>query len=239
MADKRGGGRKPPSPTVFQAVEGERTRLTDAAKAELADLRRRRRASGALSPRPYNLTISHRHRFIWFRNAKAGTRTIYGYLEQQDVRDLVVLTHTPYPTAAFEDYFKFGFVRHPLDRFVSGWQDKVVDHNYFGFAPDELERMRRIEAFAAWVADQDLTSADRHVALQSSLLDLTQVDYLGRVETFDADLEQISQRLGLPWRTPERRNRSTPATGTPSAELRAVVESAYRIDYQVFGYPTG
>lgn len=227
---------------MLEVRRGHPKTLTDVSREELKRWRRQRRASGSLSPHPYNLTISHQHRFVWFRNAKVGTRTILGFLEEQHPEGLAVLSSVPYPTAAFADYFKFGFVRHPLDRFISAWQNKVCDHNHFRFPPEELERMRTIENFAAWVAGQDLQSlstADRHVALQSRLVDLTQVDFVGRMESFGPDFSEVCDRVGLSWSEPERRNRSAVSgvtTESASAELRSVVEETYRLDYQVFGY---
>jgi hypothetical protein len=216
--------------------------LSRESRAELGRRRRRRRASGSLSPYPYNLTISHAHRFVWYRNAKVATRTILGFLEDQHPEGLMVLNNVPYPTAAFTDYFKFGFVRHPLDRFISAWQDKVVSRNHFHFSRKERAEMQTIERFAAWVAEQDLrdlATADRHVALQTRLIDLTQVDFLGRMETFGADFGEVCERVGLSWKEPERRNRSEPSgvtRDTASQELRSIVEEAYRLDYQVLGY---
>jgi hypothetical protein len=240
-----GDEREPPRipPTVLAAPRQHPKVLTQESQAALRQLRRRSRASGAMSPLTYNLTISHTHRFVWFRNAKVGTRTLLNFLDQHHGDEgLLVLSHTPYPTAAFRDYFKFGFVRDPLDRFISAWQDKVHQSNHFRFEPAEWERMKTIEHFAAWVAGQDLRDlahTDRHVALQSRLVDLTQVEFLGRIETFSADFAEVCGRLGLTYAEPERRNVSEPRGVTrdnASAELRSIVEEKYRRDYQVFGY---
>ena len=236
-------GRAPlTDPTIMRAPSGHPKVLAPESREELKRARRRRRASGALSPRPYNLTISHAYRFVWFRNAKVGTRSIIAFLEEQHPDELMVLSNVPYPTAAFTDYFKFGFVRHPLDRFISAWQDKVVDRNHFQFGPEKRERMKTIERFATWVSKQDLrdlSETDRHVALQSRLVDLTQVDFVGRIETFGPDFSEVCSRVGLSWKEPQRRNRSAPSGITrenASEELRAIVEEVYRLDYQVFGY---
>lgn len=228
-------------PEWIQVVEGKPTTLTPQARATLRELREWRARSGGLSPRDYNLTISHRHRFVWYRNAKVGTRTILGFLEQQDP-ELTRLSYMSCPTGQLAGYFKFGFVRHPLDRFISAWQDKVQDRNHFRFDRATREKMRTIENFAAWVAEQDLrdlATTDRHVALQSRLVDLSQVDHLGRMESFDDDFSAVCREIGLPWTSPERRNRSAPRGITrdnASADLRSTVEEIYRLDYQVFGY---
>jgi hypothetical protein len=179
---------------------------------------------------------------VWFRNAKVGTRTIQAHLDEHYPDGLMVLSEVPYPTAAFAAYFKFGFVRHPLDRFISAWQNKVCDTNHFRFSAAERERMQTIERFAAWVAAQDvddLATTDRHIVRQARLIDLTQVDFVGRMETFGADFGDVCERIGLQWSEPERRNRSEPSGITrdsASEELRSIVEEAYRLDYQVFGY---
>lgn len=230
-------------PTVLAVAPDHPKGLTRESQVAMRQLRRRARASGAMSPLTYNLTISHAHRFIWYRNAKVGTRTMLNYLDEHHSDEgLLVLSLVPYPTAAFRDYFKFGFVRHPLDRFISAWQDKVHQQNHFEFPPEEWERMKTIENFAVWVAEhdlRDLAHTDRHVALQSRLIDLDQVDFLGRMETFDADFAAVCREIGIGRTEPERRNQSAPQGITrenASAELRSIIEEKYRRDYQVFGY---
>lgn len=229
------------SPDVFRTRPEHRTRLTPEAKQALRQLARPGERSGGLSPLSYNLTISHEHRFIWFRVAKVATRTLLGWFEEQRVTlDVDHAYWMRYPTALFADYVKFGFVRHPLPRFVSTWQDKVVNANYFGFDEAALARMQeRPEEFAAWVAEQDLTEADQHLALQSRLIDLSQIDFLGRLETFDADFAAVCERIGLPAVPAQARHRTATAA-TPAVlaaeEVRAAVAELYQRDFQVFGY---
>jgi hypothetical protein len=226
---------------LLRTQPDKRTRLTEESRDALRQLSRPSARSGELSPAAYNLTISHAHRFIWFRVAKVGTRTLLGYFEEHGVPlDVDHAYRMRYPTALFADYVKFGFVRHPLPRFVSTWQDKVVNRNYFGFDDATHARMsENVEEFAGWAAEQDLTEADQHLALQSRLIDLSQIDFLGRLESFDADFAAVCERIGLPVvpATPRHRTATaqTPAT-LASAELQAAVAEMYRLDFQVFGY---
>ena len=147
-----------------------------------------------------------------------------------------------YPRAVFADYYKFGFVRHPLDRFISAWQDKVHGKNKYHFRTAVREQMKTIENFAAGVAGQDLRdldTTDRHVAVQARLVDLSHIDFLGRMETLADDFGTVCREVGLSWVEPERRNCSEPRGVTrdnASAELRSIVEEKYRLDYQIFGY---
>jgi hypothetical protein len=228
--------------TVFKSPSGHPKALTRASRVELDRRVELLRETGNLSSRVHNLTINDADRWVWFRNAKVGTRTIQAFFDEQYPDGLMVLSEVPYPTAAFSDYFKFGFVRHPLDRFISAWQNKVCDTNHFRFAAARRERMQTIETFAEWVAGHDvddLATTDRHIVRQTRLLDLNQIDFVGRMETFAADFGAVCERIGLQWTEPERRNRSAPSgvtRSTASQELRSIVEETYRLDYQVFGY---
>jgi len=226
---------------VLRTEPDQRARLTTEAKRALRQAAQSSERSGRLSPLTYNLTISHTHRFVWFRVAKVATRTLVGYFDENDVaREVSHALWMRYPTALFTDYFRFGFVRHPLQRFVSTWQDKVVNANYFEFDEPTHARMRsRPEEFAGWVAGLDLDDANQHLAFQSRLVDLTQIDFLGRLETFDADFATVCERLALPVVPARTRNR-TATSRTPellaSTELQDLVAGIYRKDYQVFGY---
>lgn len=225
---------------LFRTLADQHLRLAPETRQVLRRLDRRSARSGRLSPLAYNLTISHRHRFVWFRVAKVGTRTILGHFAKHEVSlDVSHAMRVRYPTELFGDYFKFAFVRHPLHRFVSAWRDKVVNHNYFSFEAAELARMQRIEAFAEWVAGHDLadlSSTDQHIALQARLIDLTQIDYLGRLETFDEDLATICRHIGVPGSDVAVVHQSGSRHDTVSDELRSTVMELYRRDFRVFGY---
>lgn len=230
-------------PTVLRSAPGERLKLAPPGRKALRRLDRAGVRSGRLSSRAYNLTISHEHRFVWFRVAKVGTRTVLGHLERSGVTlDVSHAMRMRYPTEAFADYYAFAFVRHPLDRFISAWRDKVVDHNYWGFEPDQLERLQQLEAFAEWVANRDLTdltTCDQHLTPQVRAIDLTQVDHLGRMESFDDDFAVVCRRLGLPEAEVELRNSSSRGGSEEvSDEVRERVAELYRLDFQVLGYPT-
>ena len=230
------------SPEVFRTRPDNRRRLTQAGQAVLRDLTEHGAASGWLSPLAYNLTISHRHRFVWYRVAKVATRTIRHHFESHDVvLDVDHAMRVHYPLVAFEDYLAFAFVRDPLDRFVSAWRDKVVNANYYRFDDATHARMQRIEEFARWTGEQDLAAVpgtDQHLTLQSRMIDLNRVDLVGRLETFDRDFAEVCERVGAPAVPTAPRNQSAPG-GRESAvsdELRDRIAAMYRRDYQIFGY---
>lgn len=216
-------------------------RLTADSLEILQRLNRAAVRSGRLSPLAYNLTVSHEHRFVWYRNAKVGTRTIVAYFQRHEVP--LAMAHPSQvrlPTRAFADYVKFGFVRDPLERFVSAWRDKVVAQNHFGFDEPTLARMQRIEAFVDWVAEKDLRagSTDRHLVLQTRALDLSAIDVVGRLERFDEDFAAICRRIGTPVVTAPPRNRARGDVPRPTLteRTRTRIRDLYALDYQVLGY---
>ena len=233
-----------PGPEVFRTRPGNRRRLVPPAEAALDRLAAAGEQSGWLSPLAYNLTISHSHRFVWFRVAKVATRTIRHHFESHDVvLDVDHAMRVRYPLTSFADYFAFGFVRDPLDRFVSAWHDKVVNANYYAFDEPTHQRMQRVEEFALWTATHDLAAVpgtDQHLTLQSRMIDLNRVDFVGRLETFDRDFAEVCERVGAPAGPTAPQNQTAPGGRDRgvSEELRDLVARMYRRDYQVFGYDT-
>lgn len=202
-----------------------------------------RRVTWFPSTRRYNLTVADEPAFVWFRVAKVGTRTIFRHLERCGVP--LIAAHAwnvRYPPAGLPDHFKFAFVRNPWDRLVSCWIDKVVTSNHFGFDEPTLERMQVFEQFVDHVAGLDLDTCDPHVRRQSRLIDLNALDFLGRHERFEHDMELVFGRLGLPFERGVRENASAdrrPYSCYYDDQLVATVAGLYRTDVQLFGYEFG
>ncbi|WP_181312541.1 sulfotransferase family 2 domain-containing protein [Nocardioides campestrisoli] len=238
----RGEPPAPPAPELFRTRPDDRFKLTADASTLVRDLGERSAETGWLSPLGYNLTISHSHRFVWYRVAKVATRTVRHHFAAHSVTmDVDHAMRIHYPTSTFSDYFKFAFVRDPLDRFVSAWHDKVVNHNYFRFDAATYKRMQDVVEFARWVSTQDLAAVpgtDQHLALQTRLVDLSQVDFVGRLESFDRDFAEVCEQVGAP-AVPANPQNQTAAPGQrreASAELEKWVRRMYRRDYQILGY---
>jgi hypothetical protein len=188
----------------------------------------------------YNITVCHEKKFIWFRVAKVGSRTIFNHLKESGVHlDVEHGRLLRYPLKPFDDYFKFSFVRNPWDRLVSCWQNKVIDSNLFRFDESELGKMRHFENFVAYAAQLNVDTCNRHLRSQSSLIDLNNIDYLGRMETYADDVNYIFSRLGLNNRAIVPRNVTAdrkPYQEYYSGELAEKVSRIYRQDVQIFGY---
>jgi len=190
---------------------------------------------------PYNITISETHKFIWFRNAKVGTRTILTLFHDSGVS--LAAEHPykcHYPIGTYQEYFKFGFVRNPYDRLVSCWLNKVVQSNYFNFKAGEHQKMQVFDHFIDFVSKQNLQNCDPHIRMQSKLLDLNNIDFVGRFEKFHDDLLIVCQKLDIEPPEIPQKNITRP-TGTRYQDYynsvsQQKVSQLYKKDLQIFGY---
>jgi len=211
--------------------------------SKIGQLWLRCRPAGSIAQQQrYNLTISDQAKFIWFRNAKVATRSIYAHLGAQQFE--LSLNHpygVYYDAGAYRDYFKFAFVRNPWLRILSAWQDKVVDNNYYGFSPTVLARMQDFGSFVDYLATLDLASdrCDQHIRMQTSLIDLAHIDFVGRMENLHEDFALVCKQLGIAALL-ERHNAAKYAVEQRdkyfTQEIRQKLGKLYRADISVFNY---
>lgn len=97
----------------------------------------------------------------------------------------------------WNQYFKFAFVRHPLERFVSAWADFTQLRTYQG----------TIDDFVDVVTDESVIFDERrktakerirhHTIPQTHPFNCLQMaDFVGRHENYLADLEYVLKRVG-------------------------------------------
>lgn len=192
------------------------------------------------SRRQYNLTIGANPRFVWFRNAKVGTRSVFAALDAAGVQ---YTADSPrrcyYNVDDYVDFFKFAFVRNPFDRLVSCWQNKIKKRNAFNLAPEVREDLYSFPRFLDYVSEHDLTNCNVHFRMQSFLIDLNEVDYIGRMEHFEQDISTVFQILDLPMNEVPHNNKSKPLKETESVYTQKNFQRCYdlyRKDFQLFGY---
>ena len=122
------------------------------------------------------------------------------------------------------------------DRFVSAWQNKVLGSNLFEFDDETHEHMRNITNFIGWFADQDPATCDRHLRLQTRLIPENGLDLLGRMETFEDDLDQFLDMVGITRETKHHRNQSKKAKSELAIGDRKRLADIYAPDLERFGY---
>jgi hypothetical protein len=146
--------------------------------------------------------------------------------------------------------FRFTFVRDPIARVESTYQDRIADtsrkHAWRGRVqqalgqPVDEARVPTFDEFVDSLETQELIRMDphwrpQHLNLMHPLVDY---DYIGRLETFDADLARVRELAELPEVPLEVRNARPPAASLfdDRPDLLRRVREVYARDLELYGY---
>lgn len=195
---------------------------------------------GALG-HPYNVTVSHKYRLIWYRVAKVGTRSLISLVSGAD-EDLII----NYPkwrslgAGSMESYTAISFVRNPYERLISAWKNKVVDDNLFRLDPQLHAELQDFEKFVTYISQYSLDNVDVHLRPQSRLMNTERVDQYGKMESFEADCQRIFGDLGFDVSPLSQKNASS-AAKKPTMEYYSQksleqVNELYARDFEKFAY---
>ena len=172
--------------------------------------------------------------FVYYIMPKVASRTIRGHLYSSgaDVRKQY------YPSGTLESYYHFTFVRNPWDRLVSCWRDKVVHSNLLEFGEAELERMQDFGNFVDYVESVDVRACNPHFRLQVEMVDFDKLDYVGRFESLEDDLQHVLQHLSIPLGSLMTRGVRTKKNYRDlyTDELAERVGVIYKDDIEAFSY---
>lgn len=153
------------------------------------------------------------------------------------------------------NYFIFGFARNPYTRIASAYLDKVAEPQRERTEADWRRRRRLARYFGRRMRDEisfDMfldylefgkgVHGDPHWAPQSALLGLpvTDVEFVGALETIDVDLPYVLQRIfdkTLPIKkiAPHATDGGRFAAALPAGERRRIYR-LYEADFESFGY---
>ena len=155
--------------------------------------------------------VSRRYRCIWLSIAKNASSTLRAELRQERFEPYED-SYRRLDAEVRRTYFTFAFVRHPVTRFLSAYQEISMRLEAPGadasrFAFEALPAgLPRLESFLDR-AEQGLW--DQHLKRQVDFLEGVRLDFLGRVETLEADLAAVCARIGAdpPAELPRRRSR--------------------------------
>ncbi|WP_456389769.1 sulfotransferase family 2 domain-containing protein [Profundibacter sp.] len=149
------------------------------------------------------------------------------------------------------DIWSFSFVRHPVTRLYSCWNNKVLENSTLSpsFLKMGITSGMKFADFVARVAKQTDKNSDIHVRSMSSILTAKGKllpDFIGRVETIDTDWEviraEILRRSGIEAGPMLRRNMrgKTDLSIVDSLTNTTLkqIETRYSEDYERF-YPDG
>lgn len=189
-----------------------------------------------LSDKRYYLSYSFKHKALWFRVYKVGTRTIDNRIKADANGRYIYSSAVGYLPELYKNYFKFAFVRNPIDRFISGWTDKVINQNYYNFDIDSHSQMKHLPNFINWVNQFDLEKCDEHLMAQYALIDLNNLDFLGRFERFEDDFAIVAKHLNLGHYDLEKLNASNQKKSEVSEQEQIAIAQLYAKDIRLF-YP--
>ena len=160
----------------------------------------------------------------------------------------------------------YAMVRHPAERMLSAYLDKIVRHrpedpkkDIFSLIALEINRwVGRREPqngaapppsfldFLKWVRwSGHPCSINEHWIPQSKLLpsNLADVDFLGRFENFSVDAEDILNRIACQFEFPSQSSIGFESTGAAEKastfiddEALVIIEDLFACDYEKFGY---
>lgn len=207
------------------------------------------------------MIVSHQRRFVYFAVPKTATHSIRSALapalgkqdwQQQalfgrDISPISQLAQIGHghisltqllaatPDTDWGDYFMFGFVRNPYDRFLSVCA--FLNRQSSGFVGQECDWMKRALAHVEFrkrvlVQPQiDLLSVDGMNAA---------IDFVGRYESLQIDVDHVFNQIQLPTKKLTQKNRSNHSSVSDiyDEELRQMTAEFYARDFSAFGYST-
>ena len=149
----------------------------------------------------------------------------------------------------WQSHFRFAFVRHPLDRFISAWKMFTEGtHNEPGWSMPADARPLSLDAFAQIVFDDSILFDERRRSFEEKIRHhtmpqthpfycLQQAEFIGRYEQLSTDFAQVSQRVGLTTPLPHmHRTQHGDWSEYLSGSLLEHCRTFYREDLQELGY---
>lgn len=170
-------------------------------------------------------------KIIYFDVPKAASTSIRKSLFNNN--NNLSLTEPVYP---LEEYLKFTFVRNPYNRIVSNYtmftQNKFRIDQIKQFHPNP--QSMSFDDFVELIEIHD----NHHWRPQVDFLDGYDIDFIGRVENFNADYNSILKKIGQDTTTAPHENRTfhKPYTDFINTKNIERINNIYIKDFKTLGY---
>jgi len=188
----------------------------------------------------YHLSYNYKYKCLWFRNYKVASRSIdQHFRDNTPEKQYIYSSNVGYCPSNFKNWYKFSFVREPQDRFISSWKDKVLNQNYYNLDLKLYEDLKELSNFISWVEDikiNNINKLDEHLKPQHDLIDLNNIDFLGRFETFDEDFHKLALILNMPVERVHFKNTTKKDIIIVDNKSSERIKELYKLDYDIF-YP--
>lgn len=156
----------------------------------------------------YISLVSNQKQYIFYKIYKSGSSTISKILRSHTeisslsykkvlFKNSIEQLNAYHPN--FDSYFKFAFVRNPWDRLVSLYSEKIVNHKKtINKVPYYKEFIGlSFESFLDRIIYSDLESCIPHHRLQTHLMPLNKMDFIGKLENFNKDIQVVLDHLNI------------------------------------------
>ncbi len=143
--------------------------------------------------------VSHKYRFVFFPISKNASSTLNTEFKNP-LYDCEQVRADQLPEAITRNYFKFAFLRDPVTRVCSAYQEislrfgrgdiQKQGKSFFDMADTPV----RFDAFVGQIGDGNW---DAHLRAQTQFFDGIELDFCGRLESLKADLQIVCDKLGM------------------------------------------
>ncbi len=173
---------------------------------------------------------------MWFRVAKAGSRTIH-HFSRQYYSSYYYGAPIHYIPFLYIKYFKFTFVRHPIKRLISAWNNKVVNSNLYSFEREQLKRLQDFNEFVSWLGTIDLDRCDEHLRRQTALVPVEDLHFIGKLENFEEDIKAVLEKLDIENYDIKPRHRGEYSSFVNlNSHVEQKIYELYKGDFRTFKY---
>ena len=190
--------------------------------------------------------ISRKHQFVYFGTPRVASCSIANTLHRIDpevelTRQMSMDAFCSKYMPEINQYFTFGFARHPLERLWACWEARVVRGQHYG-----LSRGMDFPAYCKWIASPWGADAfaDKHWLSQHNSITTPYgkpLSFTGRAENLDEDWPALLKHFGMPHRDLAHHHESRPpgvgeGPGSLDSHLIERLQERYAEDFRLFGY---
>ncbi|MBT4870433.1 MAG: sulfotransferase family 2 domain-containing protein [Candidatus Diapherotrites archaeon] len=198
------------------------------------------------------LLVDDKHKFVYVpisKNACTSIKNWYAKLQGdkeytfEKSADFHTKQGTKYNKIFYENYFKFAIVRNPWERLLSAYKFKFLKKKDSPVPKinkkinGNEKKTISFEQFVKYVCHSKDKQCDVHWQPQVNFLDDIKIDYLGRMETLEKDLKEISKKIGVKIEIGKLNASNKYDLNDHYTPLLAKkVEERYKKDIKEFGY---
>ena len=133
-----------------------------------------------------------------------------------------------------KDYFTFSFVRNPWDWQVSLYFFMLRDKGHFQY---NIIKNMNFEQYLDWRINEDCKPQYMFLSENEDLVSDINIDFIGKYEYLTSDFNKVCDILNLDSKLPHlNKTNHNKYTSYYNDTTRKMVEEAYKIDIDYFGY---